>query len=153
HTSPERVEWQPQIVTTYKWVGGRFVRSGIWQDAPPQTPWEWLDAGRRQFAAGDYREARSALRRAANWKPSGRARDPSFDGEGGRQQAYYCLALCEALLGERTEAVQAMRQAEQRVGEGQTAIPSLARKFLDAGGRQGDLPRALAAVGQVFRTL
>jgi hypothetical protein len=146
-----------QVVTTYRWNGSRFVPGQTTRVAASSSPRGWLETGRQLFLDGRYREAARVLELAAWWRPHGKD-DPSadFDESGERQQTWYFLGLCRALLGHHAAARQAMKAAVQ-AGSGdqrdQEVVAYLAREFLASAARPRDLPVALAGAGQLFRAL
>ena len=146
-------ENQQHVVTTYRWNDSRFVPQQTQRGQPTEDVSQWLVEGGKQFAAGRYRKAARAFQTALHWQDSKKENADSYFKQYGSRRAWYYLALCHAMLGEHAEAVQAMKQTNPRREEEQDTVSQFAQKFLDACKQPSDLPRAAAAVGQVFRVI
>jgi tetratricopeptide (TPR) repeat protein len=143
-----------QVVTRYRWSGSRFVLDRTTRLAVPSSLDDWLDMGRQRFAEGRYREAARALELATHCKPRGPQDASGADYDTRElQQGWYLLGLCRGLLGEFTASREAIQAAVLFDSQFQEVVTRRAEQFLAAASRPRDLPVALAAAGQLFRSL
>jgi hypothetical protein len=85
---------------------------------------------------------------------SGKTKYPnSGDDSSERQQDWYNLAICEALLGHKDDSDFAMSQTNPETRYGPSLLAKKVEAFRRAEKASGGLPGALRAIGEVFRVL
>jgi tetratricopeptide (TPR) repeat protein len=133
------------IRITYRWDGRRYGPGQAISSPLPHDAFQQAEEGRRLMEQGRYREAARAFQAAIQAEPGNE--DYSL------RRIDYEMALCFALVGNRSEALKAMSQYQRPNGEEEDVFLRVAGKFLKACMGPNGLPNALAAAGQVFRLL